>query len=693
MMMYNYENGTNDSNGSSETVESIKTEICLPTGSNSGRRSPDSLQDVAVFNQTSEESSSVLDMNVTLWQFLLELLKDSNATHLISWTSNDGEFKLHNSEEVARLWGLRKNKNNMNYDKLSRALRYYYDKNIIKKVNGQKFVYRFVSLPTSSKEPKMSYKLRLDRLGITESDTYDDTIPPSPTSSSSPPPSMVVNLSSDVNRSFDNDDYKQLLRKHTERPHDSSVAMTTTSGLLQQLRKRETSASSNNQQADNLNNNIANCDVARRQQAASLYIHACAEYIRSHLSNNQSTNLFQQTNFTNPNTNFASGSTYLDIIKALQSSQHTIDSNSQLPESFKPADFSSLPTPVTSSNQWNNNNHSSYVQPLSSFQQFGSNLFNQSSASFMPKPVCFPRQKTSLTKRCNNLSLNQLPGAMSTMELIRENRKAFEEAMKNNLKIARKSKESKSKCSKRRNDVNEVSDSKRSKIESTHHKVATCESSEKSSEKSKKSERSSKVKSKSSEDTIAPLDLCKLPRLDMTSKQDHIKIKTEPEVTSSARRKFLKQRLSNIDITSSESPEVVAAQVSGIKFGTSFSTFDGKSISTPQLDPQSDPHHLPTSASPLVIPSITFWSTLSPLPSTSGKDEDQTTCPTTNETIFQFPTIVNGQVMLSGIPVRPFAAALGQPIPVDQVGTVASRLTPHMSTKSPKPSSAPLATS
>ncbi|CAI9564483.1 unnamed protein product, partial [Staurois parvus] len=35
----------------------------------------------------------------------------------------------------------------MNYDKLSRALRYYYVKNIIKKVNGQKFVYKFVSYP------------------------------------------------------------------------------------------------------------------------------------------------------------------------------------------------------------------------------------------------------------------------------------------------------------------------------------------------------------------------------------------------------------------------------------------------------------------------------------------------------------------------------------------------------------------
>ncbi|XP_045912318.1 ETS domain-containing protein Elk-1 isoform X1 [Micropterus dolomieu] len=38
----------------------------------------------------------------------------------------------------------------MNYDKLSRALRYYYDKNIIKKVSGQKFVYKFVGQPDPS---------------------------------------------------------------------------------------------------------------------------------------------------------------------------------------------------------------------------------------------------------------------------------------------------------------------------------------------------------------------------------------------------------------------------------------------------------------------------------------------------------------------------------------------------------------
>uniref|UniRef100_A0A8C6TEK2 ETS transcription factor ELK1 n=1 Tax=Neogobius melanostomus TaxID=47308 RepID=A0A8C6TEK2_9GOBI len=88
-----------------------------------------------------------MDPSITLWQFLLHLLEDQSQRHLISWTGcgADGEFKLLDAEEVARLWGLRKNKNNMNYDKLSRALRYYYDKNIIKKVSGQKFVYKFVS--------------------------------------------------------------------------------------------------------------------------------------------------------------------------------------------------------------------------------------------------------------------------------------------------------------------------------------------------------------------------------------------------------------------------------------------------------------------------------------------------------------------------------------------------------------------
>lgn len=85
-----------------------------------------------------------METNITLWQFLLEMLRNERYGDIIRWTNTEGEFKLVNAEEVARMWGLRKNKSNMNYDKLSRALRYYYDKNIIRKVLGQKFVYRLV---------------------------------------------------------------------------------------------------------------------------------------------------------------------------------------------------------------------------------------------------------------------------------------------------------------------------------------------------------------------------------------------------------------------------------------------------------------------------------------------------------------------------------------------------------------------
>ncbi|KAF3839502.1 hypothetical protein F7725_018219 [Dissostichus mawsoni] len=44
---------------------------------------------------------------------------------------------------VAKRWGQCKNKPKMNYEKLSRGLRYYYHKNIIHKTAGKRYVYRF----------------------------------------------------------------------------------------------------------------------------------------------------------------------------------------------------------------------------------------------------------------------------------------------------------------------------------------------------------------------------------------------------------------------------------------------------------------------------------------------------------------------------------------------------------------------
>jgi GA-binding protein transcription factor alpha len=67
-------------------------------------------------------------------------LTDVNFRDAISWLGTGGEFKLNNSEMVAQLWGEGKNKPHMNYEKLSRALRYYYDGDMICKVSGKRFV-------------------------------------------------------------------------------------------------------------------------------------------------------------------------------------------------------------------------------------------------------------------------------------------------------------------------------------------------------------------------------------------------------------------------------------------------------------------------------------------------------------------------------------------------------------------------
>ena len=67
---------------------------------------------------------------------MFELLTSGDQfSHIIAWTRKKrGEFKLVQPDAVAELWGHRKNKAGMNYDKMSRAMRYYYNKDVMKKV-------------------------------------------------------------------------------------------------------------------------------------------------------------------------------------------------------------------------------------------------------------------------------------------------------------------------------------------------------------------------------------------------------------------------------------------------------------------------------------------------------------------------------------------------------------------------------
>ncbi|XP_062329561.1 SAM pointed domain-containing Ets transcription factor isoform X2 [Osmerus eperlanus] len=95
----------------------------------------------------SEADSSCTGQPIHLWQFLRELLlKPHNYGRCIRWVNKEkGIFKIEDSGHVARLWGLRKNRPAMNYDKLSRSIRQYYKKGIIRKPDvSQRLVYQFV---------------------------------------------------------------------------------------------------------------------------------------------------------------------------------------------------------------------------------------------------------------------------------------------------------------------------------------------------------------------------------------------------------------------------------------------------------------------------------------------------------------------------------------------------------------------
>ena len=80
-----------------------------------------------------------------LWEFLRDILNnESMSPRAIEWTVKErGEFRLIKTGVVAQLWGMSKNRTSMTYEKMARAMRYYYKMKILEKVPHKRLHFRF----------------------------------------------------------------------------------------------------------------------------------------------------------------------------------------------------------------------------------------------------------------------------------------------------------------------------------------------------------------------------------------------------------------------------------------------------------------------------------------------------------------------------------------------------------------------
>ncbi|XP_066481487.1 transcription factor ETV7 isoform X1 [Tiliqua scincoides] len=116
-----------------------------------------------------------------LWDYVYQLLCDSQYESFIKWEDKEAKiFRVVDPNGLARLWGNHKNRMNMTYEKMSRALRHYYKLNIIKKEPGQKLLFRFLKTPGEIKHDKTSKSDQQDNEEPEGEDWKEDVLEVSP---------------------------------------------------------------------------------------------------------------------------------------------------------------------------------------------------------------------------------------------------------------------------------------------------------------------------------------------------------------------------------------------------------------------------------------------------------------------------------------------------------------------------------
>lgn len=103
-----------------------------------------------------------------LFEFILYLLTEPQYSSVIAWEGTSGQFRIIRPDEVARLWGERNGRPNMTFKSFRRCMRYSYNKNVLTKIRGRSYTYKFNlhelekeyrcrSLPFPAKSGKRGY--------------------------------------------------------------------------------------------------------------------------------------------------------------------------------------------------------------------------------------------------------------------------------------------------------------------------------------------------------------------------------------------------------------------------------------------------------------------------------------------------------------------------------------------------------
>lgn len=135
------------------------------------------LPQITQFGSTTNVENSVEKFNVRLlWDFLQQLLNDPQQRYngCIIWKDKSlGVFKITDPHRLANLWGKQKNHLNMNFDKMSRALRYYYRVRILQKEPGERHCYRFLRHPNELRHCKQRSLLTKDAESVNNVECID----------------------------------------------------------------------------------------------------------------------------------------------------------------------------------------------------------------------------------------------------------------------------------------------------------------------------------------------------------------------------------------------------------------------------------------------------------------------------------------------------------------------------------------